>query len=331
LSVTGEIAAASTPPWMHYSTLPVRWLLRLSPDQASFQARGFAVANPSSQSALELIGQTFIDGYNAALAARNVEAVSRFVSSIAPAERGFAAEGAAMGAAINDALRFRQSLLAACVEAFECDFTYLVHVGAGWSLARVPWLRRRTLAALDPLLRWLAFDGLGFHDMYFYHRRILAGWRRERSGYAARVYDQGVGRALWFVAGGSVLAAINLLSAIPAPRHRDLWSGLGLAMAYAGPVGSNDVVAAFRAAGANAADFAQGVAFACEARVRAGHVPVHTNLTALAVWDIGAEELSGLVRTARDRLPAANSDPSRYEIWRRSVADAFSRTTGQPL
>jgi hypothetical protein len=319
---------------------PSRWnllkylltrVLSLSAGQSRFQTRGFASHNSPTQLALETIGQTFIQGYNAALATGNVEAILQYINGIPAAERGFAAEGAAMGTAIIDALPFGRSLLPAYLKAFESDFTYLVHVGAGWSLARVPWRRRRILAELDPLHRWLAFDGLGFHDTYFYHRRILGGWRREPSGYTARVYDQGVGRALWFVAGGSVVAAIKLLSALPASRHCDLWSGLGLAITYAGPVSREEIINTLQAADANRAHFAQGVAFACEARVLARHVPAHADLAARTVWGIGAEELSKLVREARDRLPEVNGDPPRYEIWRRAVAGALSQAEEEHL
>ena len=324
MSVTGDIAAASTPPWIHYSTLPVRRLLRLSPDQASFQTRGFTGASPSSQSALEMIGQTFIDGYNTAILSNDVRDVLQYVSCIPSTERGFAVEGVVMGTAVADALPFRKSLLPACIESFEADFTYLAHVGAGWSLARVPWRRRRILAELAPLHHWLAFDGLGFHDTYFYHRRIFGGWRRERSGYVARAYDQGVGRALWFVAGGSVVAAVELLSALPESRHSDIWSGLGLAMTYAGLAAAGDIAGACEAAGPHRAQFAQGVAFACEARFLARHVPAHTDLAAKTVTGIGADELSALVRAARGNLPADTADAPAYEIWRHRVASAIS-------
>jgi hypothetical protein len=302
-------------------------LLSLSPSQARFQTRGFAGSDPETQLALENIGQTFIGGYNSALAARDVDAVLDYVGTIPAAERGFATEGAVMGAAVIDALPFRRPLLPTCIAAFRSDFTYLAHVGAGWSLARVPWRRRSVLATLDPIHRWLAFDGLGFHDAYFYHRRVLAGWRRERKGYAAHAYDQGVGRALWFVAGGSAASATGMISVFTTARRSDLWSGLGLAMAYAGPVSSGEIVETFQAAGANGAGFAQGVAFACEARVLARHVPTHTDLTARAVWGVGAEHLSGLVREARGRLAEQDDELPRYEIWRRSVADAFLQTT----
>lgn len=329
MSPASEAAAAGTLPSSRHWPISVRRLLSLSPEQANFQTRGFAAADPSRQLALETIGQTFIGGYNAALLARSAEAALLFATGVSAAERGFAVEGAVMGAAIADAVSFRQSLLSACLKTFETDFTYLAHVGAGWSLARVPWRRRRILGELDPLLRWLAFDGLGFHDTYFYHRRILDGWRRERSGYAACAYDQGVGRALWFVAGGSASTAIKLISSLAPSRHSDIWSGLGLAMSYAGPVNRDDIAVAVAAAGPHLAQFAQGVAFACEARLLARHVPTTAKLAADAVWGIDAEGLSRLVRAARDRLPAAEGDLPRYEIWRQAVAASLPHMTRQ--
>jgi enediyne biosynthesis protein E3 len=310
-------------------TRPIRALLRLSQREALFETRGFPESNSSTQFALEAIGRVFVNGYNVSLTARDVGPILQYVNSIPVGERGFAAEGAAMGAAIGDALPMAKPMLPACIAAFNSEFGYLTHVGAGWALARVPWRRSRILGALDPLLRWLAIDGLGFHDTYFYHRSILAGWRRERSGYSAQAYDQGVGRALWFVSGGSAFEAARLISTVASDRQNELWSGLGLAMAYAGPAADQDFVSARKAAGASAAFYAQGVAFACEARTLAGHVPRHTDAAATSVWGLDAGEVAELVRDMRDRLPKVEADPPRYQTWRKRVAVAFTQGKGR--
>jgi hypothetical protein len=308
---------------MKFLTHPVRRLLKLSPAEALFETRGFPKSNASSQSTLEQIGRVFIGGFNASLAATDLGAVLQHVDGISAAERGFAAEGAAMGAAVADAITFSRPMFPECIAAFKSDFTYLAHVGSGWALARVPWRRKWILAPLDPIHRWLAIDGLGFHDTFFYHRSVLAGWRRKQSGYAAHAYDQGVGRALWFVSGGSIAAAIRLITSLPTDRQRDLWSGLGLAMTYAGPIEGDDVIDALKAAGGNAASFAQGVAFACEARALARYLPDHTELVAREVWKIAPGEVATLVRESRNRLPDAETDPPRYQMWRESLAYAF--------
>ncbi|MGJ4941460.1 DUF1702 family protein [Bradyrhizobium sp. HKCCYLS1011] len=308
---------------MNFLTHPVRRILKLSLADALFETRGFMSSNVASQSKLERIGRVFIGGFNASLAAGDLVAVLRYIDGIPLAERGFAVEGATMAAAVVDALPFSRSMLPQCIAAFNSDFTYLAHVGAGWALARVPWQRKRILAALDPIHGWLAVDGLGFHDTYFYHRNIVAGWRRKQSGYAIHVYDQGVGRALWFVSGGSVGGAIRLISTFAVERQHDLWSGLGLAMAYAGPVADVDALDALKAAGNDAGHFAQGVAFACEARVLARHVPEHTDQVAREVWNETPYELATLVRDSRHGLPNVETDPPRYQSWRDRVAHAF--------
>lgn len=305
----------------------LRRVFHLSPRQADFATRGFTAQDAAKRQALETTGRAFIGGYNSALAASDLSGILDHIAGIPPALRGFAAEGAGMGVAIADAMSFRHAQLPAYIAATERDFTYLTHVGAGWAIARTPWRRAAILAPLDAVHHWLAFDGLGFHDAYFSQPRIAAGWRRITGGYAARVYDQGIGRAIWFVAGGDVAAATGIIAALPAPRHGDLWSGLGLAMAYAGPASDDDLRAALRAAGAHAASFAQGIAFACEARARAQFIPANTDNAAQVVWQSDAGVVARLVRDRRARLPDADGDGDmpRYEQWRRDTASAFQQ------
>lgn len=319
----GAIAAA--PSWFGHSTRPLRRLLSLSQHEASFRKRGFTASNESKRLALESVGETFIGGYNLALVADRPKDLLQHIDTVPPSRRGFAVEGAAMGCAIADVLPFRNPSFADHVRMYAREFSYLTHVGAGWALARAPWRLTRILAPLDPVHYWLAYDGVGFHDTYFYHRRVLAGWRRKPpSSYAARAYDQGIGRALWFVAGGSAAGAVELIGGFAAARRGDLWSGLGLAMTYAGPVEESEITAVFAAAGMHRLDLAQGVAFACEARARAQHVPAHTELVANVVSHASADELSNLVRHARAGLSGGDADTPPYELWRRKVVAEMS-------
>ncbi len=310
------------PFWAKFRPHPLRWLFSLSLDEASFGKRGFTEADPAKRLSLEATGKAFIGGYNAAIAADRLDHALQHVDAVCSAMRGFAVEGAAMGYAVADSLRFRAPLLADYIRALDNEFSYLTHVGVGWAVARVPWRAGRIFALLDPVHHWLAYDGLGFHDAYFHHRRGLTSLRRRRSGYAARAYDQGVGRALWFISGGSTSRATELISGFAAPRRSDLWSGLGLAMAYAGPADANEFGTARHLAGEYGVHFAQGLAFACEARTRARHVPAHTELAAKVATGFGADELSWLVRETRNNLPASSTDPPLYEVWRRNVAFA---------
>jgi hypothetical protein len=248
--------------------------------------------------------------------------------AVDPEDRGFAIEGAAMGCAIADAVMFGGNRLRAWMACTAHDYDYLAHVGAGWALARVPWRRSAVLRQLDPIHGWLAYDGLGFHDGYFFSPRIAAGWRRLASGYAARCYDQGVGRAIWFSSGGSVARATATIARLHAARHIDLWAGLGLALAYAGGASENELQTVRHTAACARRSLAQGAAFAAEARARAGHVPHCTHDAVRILTGLDVERAVQIVRQVRQSLPSTVTAaiPS-YELWRLGVQAALAATT----
>lgn len=302
-----------------------RRLFRLRPDEALFELRGFPVGSVEQQARLEHIGETFIVGFNRALCAAKPAELVEALETIDPEDRGFAVEGAAMGCAIADAVMFGGDRLRAWLECTDQDYSYLSHVGAGWALARVPWRRRAILRYLDPVHGWLAFDGLGFHDGYFRPRRIAAGWRRLTTGYAARAYDQGIGRAAWFSSGGSIARAAAAIGRLDAGRHGDLWAGLGLAIGYAGAPDAAELQLAVQAAADARLALAQGAAFAAEARWRAGHVPRCTHQAVRTLTGLDVEETVQLVRRVRGSLPStATGGLPSYELWRLGVQHALA-------
>lgn len=314
------------------SSIGRRWrsLFALSPAAASFEARQFRAADAGMRAHLEQLGGVFVAGFNRALSADDPRDIRAEIGRLDSDLRGFAAEGAAMGYAIADALMLGGDRLRVWVECTAGEFTYLTHVGAGWALARVPWRRRAVLRCLDPVHCWLAFDGLGFHDAYFSSRRIESGWRRLRTGYAAHTYDQGVGRAIWFIAGGSIERAIELISRLDSPRHPDLWAGLGLALAYAGGAGPAGLRLAVQAAGDFRPCLAQGAAFAAEAHGRANHVPAYTREAVGILSGVDVEDAMQLVRRVRASLPPVESGGTpRYELWRRGVRQALGAAGGK--
>ena len=133
------------------------------------------------------------------------------------------------------------SRLSRFVEFYAQEHVYMVHVGAGWALARVPVRRTAFFSGLHVLLRWLVVDGYGFHEGYFHWRKWMGRSRRPRwlSSYACRVFDQGFGRSLWFVKGGDVASITAAIRTFSEERHADFWSGVGLACTYAGPRGEH--------------------------------------------------------------------------------------------
>lgn len=308
-----------------------RRLFQLRAEEASFEVRGFAGGSAETQTRLEHIGETFIFGLNRALGAAEPAELRAAVESVAPENRGFAVEGAAMGSAIADAVMLGGDRLRAWLEWTAQDYSYLSHVGAGWALARVPWRRRAIVRHLDPVHCWLAYDGLGFHDGYFQPRRIAAGWRRLRTGYAARAYDQGVGRATWFSSGGYVARAAAAITRLDAARRDDLWAGLALALGYAGGASEMELHLAQEAAGEARQALAQGAAFAAEARARAGYIPPCTHEAVRILTGRDVAEAVRLVRRIRAALPSPMTQtPPQYELWRLGVRQALASKGDAP-
>jgi enediyne biosynthesis protein E3 len=307
-------------------TLPTaakRVLLGIEPKEVRVDARGFHVDNPEARARIEAVGRAFVYGYEAALVARQTEDLVGALLLVDNENRGFSFEGAGMALALRDALSLRRSRSwPQFAVGAGSPHVYMVHVGAGWAFARLPRGRRRLEAFLsrtDPLLRWLAVDGYGFHHGFFGSRRTLAGHRpRFDDDYGARAFDQGFGRSLWFVEGMDVRRVARRMETFAPNRHSDLWSGVGLALAYAGGCSLAQLELIPRLAGPSLAQVQQGIAFAATARMRAGNMAPHTEMACRALCDASADELARRTETIHHDL-GPEPAPSDYEAWRARV------------
>jgi hypothetical protein len=302
----------------------------ISPEETRFDRRGFSPAEPTVRKHLETAGRAFIDGYNTALADPKPEVLTGRLNKIATMFRGFAFEGAAMGLALLDLItpwnrrRFQQLLDSPAGDAH----LYLLYVGAGWGIARVPWARggfERTMTRYDRLYRWLALDGFGFHQGFFYTRNYVEGqatWPR-LSHHAAQVFDQGLGRSMWFSHGGDPARLAASVAAFPADRRSDLWSGVGLGASYAGGVERDWLEELRERAGEYAAHLAQGAAFAAKARQRAGNLVPHTEMACDVFCRLPAAKAAAVTDDCLKELPADGAEPA-YQVWRRRIREQLA-------
>ena len=309
-----------------------RTLFAISPRETSIATRGFHCDGDEIRERLEGIGATFVGGYHAALEVDPPELAVRLDREPAAA-RGWAYEGAAMSLTLLDILTgWRQGRLHRLLDGAGDAHVYIIHVGAGWVLGRLPLSPGGLLARLHPVYRWLAMDGYGFHEGFFHARTAIAGQRvpRKVTGYARRAFDQGLGRSLWFVEGANVERIAATIRAFAPERHPDLWSGVGLACAYAGGVPPEEIEALRRAAGPWAPELAQGAVFATAARTRAGHVPVHTEIACQVLCGAGAEATAAVASEAEHGLPPDAEDGTRpaFETWRRRIQNHFRKGEG---
>lgn len=304
-----------------------RFLLGLSPRETTFERRGFRCPNPASRAHLEHAGAAFASGYHAGLEQDSIPNLCGELENSPQEQRGFAYEGAALALALLDTLTpWRRDRVAKLLRGPGDAHAYMIHVGVGWAWARLPVNLARASGRLDPLLRWLAFDGYGFHEAFFKWPAYLAGkpYPRRITGYAARGFDQGFGRCLWFVDGGDVEAIPRTIATLSPQRHADLWSGVGLAATYAGGVDADELSQLRVCAGPFAPQLAQGSAFAAKARHRAGNLVPHTDVATRILCGMPALEAARLCDTTLENLPATAAQPA-YEIWRQRIQSHFQR------
>lgn len=255
-----------------------------------------------------------IEGYHFTLDDSRLDALVQRLESIPAELRGFAYEGAALGLAGLDLMLPSGSRFRAFVDGPGAAHVYMVHIGFGEALGLLHRRPEPPLRRLDPILRWLAVDGYGFHKGFFSPRRYLERQAvpGHLSPYGRCVFDQGLGRAAWFLQGASVRRVVATVAGFPPGRRADLWAGVGVACAYAGGAERADVEALREAAGDYLPWLAMGAAVVAKGRERAGNPAAH--------GDMACEVLCGLSSTAAARV----TDASFEDLPVRGPEEAYS-------
>jgi hypothetical protein len=293
--------------------------LRISPREVDFEYRGFHLGNSSVRKRLEHVAGVFLFGYSTGLEQSQDDEIARTIARIDPETSGFAYEGAAMALALRDHLGFRGSRIRRFMAGAGERHTYMALVGAGWALARIPWLRRSpepVLSDFDPLLRWLAIDGYGFHEGFFRTRHFV-GERHLPGGLTAtgrRVFDQGLGRSLWFSQCADEHRIAGVIHGFAMGRWDDLWTGVGLAAGYAGGLGRGALETLASAAQQRRSKLALGAAFAAKARQRAGNPAPQTELACSIFGGLSSAEASQITDSALESISSAD-----YLAWHREI------------
>ncbi|MFE5458785.1 DUF1702 family protein [Nocardia sp. NPDC056564] len=303
----------------------------LTPDarQATLKVRGFPARNPYAAACLETAGATFLAGFGVGAERGTAAETAALLSEIDSGRRGFAFEGAAMALAIRDGLPIGHNHHVTDFITAANEHLYMIYVGVGWALARLPRrLHRGALAgATDPVLRWLVLDGYGFHQAYFDTDRYVKQQYVDPTpplvsprhlDYVPHAIDQGIGRALWFVSGADPAAACTLIEGFRADRRPDLFAGLGLAATYAGGATADELATLRDRASAYRREVGQGATFAAEARSRARIVQPNTEAAVAILTGSHVADAAALAIETRPVHLTINGRPG-FEVWRERI------------
>lgn len=299
----------------------------------SEEVTAFSKGDSETWKHLERVALAVVEGYHATIENSKFEVLVPRLNSVEAELRGFAYEGAGMGLTLLDSVMPWQNRLCAFLDGPGVTHIYPVHIGVGLALARLRMRPERflaqrperILARLDPLLRWLAMDGYGFHEGFFSQQCYVEQQTvpTHLSGYALRAFDQGLGRSLWFSGGADIERVPAIIAGFAPSRHADLWSGVGVACAYAGGANRAPMETLRTMAGPYWLRLAQGAAVSALARQQASNPTLHTDL-ACEVWcGTSSDQAARLADMAQQDLPPDGAEPA-YEIWRQRIEAQFS-------
>lgn len=299
-----------------------RTLFGIPSEKAVFSRPGFA---KEAWLRFQPVAHSLVEGYHATLEDSRFEVLAPRLEAFAPELHGFAYEGAGMGIAALDCIAPWKDRLTAFIDGPAGPHIYPTYVGVGLALARLHKQPERYLSRLDPFLGWVVVDGYGFHEGFFRRRRYIdqRAVPTHLSPYARRLFDQGLGRCIWFSSGGVVDLVTSIIAPFPEDRHAEIWSGVGLACAYAGGATREEVERLLEIARPYRPLLARGAAVASQGRLKAGNMAAHTEMACQVFCGLSSRQAAQIADSTQENLPTNSSEPA-YEIWRKRVRDYFA-------
>lgn len=197
------------------------------------------VVDESNRARVEGIFDAFAGGFNAMIGGVGGNAWKSYCDSLPTFNQPFGHEGAAMGHSLRQLFRYDPAEFESTLVNRLPQFRYLYYVGLGfwWGMRNVePSVVMKRVQGLDPLHRYLCFDGYGFKVAFFDHPKDGLAFRRLEGfgGYARNAAYHGVGRALWFRYMDDRPALVEQLRAL-GTHATDAAAGVGLALVFVNP------------------------------------------------------------------------------------------------
>lgn len=286
----------------------------------------FYQGNTKASQHLGKIFFAVMQSYHATLQEHRLEGLLARLKAMDMDVRGYAFEAVAQGLLQLDCLLPGKNRFQKFISGPAAPFLYPMYIGAGIALARLGRKPEEVLVRLDPVFRWLVLEGYGWRYGVFERQSWIENQKvpeQLSSWYGRRVFDQGLGRSLWFTTGADSTRIIESVKAFGVERQADLWSGVGFACGYTGGMSRSNIVALRQAAGAFGAYLAAGTANAASARHRAGHPGPHTDTACEVLCNLTRDEVIQIADGLLEALPVDAQEPA-YEIWRQQLTARFA-------
>ncbi|MFT4544212.1 MAG: hypothetical protein ACI9UR_000620 [Bacteroidia bacterium] len=204
---------------------------------------------------IETIVSTFQKGRALAESEISLDDLVVALDEFQPRYRSAGYEGASMGVAIE-----RDDGWRTFNEKTKVHETQ-VHIGLGWAFAEKNWQIEKELHMVNQDFQTKVLDGYGYWYGLF-RRRLTIRTQSIPENITPELqigFDQGVGRAIWYISKGEVAKVVNIINHYSEDRRANLWQGIGVASTYVGGCSDKLIAELKSAAGEFKLNFETGI------------------------------------------------------------------------
>jgi hypothetical protein len=214
---------------------------------------------------IETIVATFQKGRALSEQELSLDELIAELNKFEPRYRSVAFEGASMGVALTNSIE-KWKVYAEKT----ANHSTQVHIGLGWAIAECQMNLASTLSEIKPEKRVKVLDGYGYWNGLFQRRATIRTQQipenitpEFQSG-----FDQGVGRAIWYITKGEVDKVVSIINHFSEDRRPNLWQGIGVASTYVGGCSDELITELKSAAGEFKTNFEKGMETAEESMIK---------------------------------------------------------------
>ncbi|MBX9666050.1 MAG: DUF1702 family protein [Candidatus Obscuribacterales bacterium] len=199
-------------------------------------------------------------------------------------------------------------------------------LGTGHALARLRVEADITLPLSEHYLGWMAMDAYGMHEGYFHWFDSVQNMRvpLKLPPLAMAAFDQGLGRALFFIANGDAHAVQQLLERFPVARRSSLWRGIGLMVGFWGTDDELQMTRLLKFSKEFRPYFQQGAAQGVSLRVDWDDVIDHTKASAELICKASVNEVADVSSACMAIHTGDTFDTRSYVNWQNELVKFFA-------
>ena len=201
-----------------------------------------------------------------------------------------------------------------------------VHVGLGWAIAKLNLPFLAVVNKIDTSLYYRVADGCGYYDGSFRHKQTTMN--QQLPGYLPEaimsMFDQGVGRSLWYTCSADINKIRSMIKSFPAVRQASLWRGIGIAVAYVGGCDDDTLKTLLQYAATNRIQLAYGAALASRSRMEA-HTMTSDTANCSRLWfTLTASETNNVSLDPAN--PVTDENEEVYFNWIKQVDEELANS-----